>query len=539
MHTVFLVEDEPLIRQNIRNTIENSAGPYSCIGEAGDGELALAIIRDLKPDILITDIKMPFMDGLTLARHAKAIIPWLRIIIVSGYDDFKLAQQAIGVGVDQYLLKPVASKDLFGALHKASEQITEHKRHSISFLKEAPDEETMKNALISSLLEQLCSGEIVADEALRRADEIGINVLGKRYAVLICLLEGKGGYPNRQAIASKVKFMLVEDPDVLYFLSGVDHVVLIIKGKADIDVTEKAYHTAQTLKHEVEDDGDTLLTVSISSVTPRISGIQDAFHEARILLKTFGQTNRGRIYCAGDIGRIQGSVAAPAGTFFNVNIENRLKFAIAEDVPAIVEEFTRNLDTDEMQGVLYRYYILMDLTNTAIRIIRNFNPDADPNEIAGHFADLRQVFQSALSTEESAGLATRICFKTIELRDRGNSSHHVKLVRRACEYIEANYNSPDISLNTVAAHVNLSPAHFSTIFSQEMSVTFIDHLTNVRMEKVKEMLASTDEKVVTIAFNVGYNEPNYLSYLFKKREGLTPKEFRLQNRHQRGEVRAL
>ncbi len=539
MHTVFLVEDEPLIRQNIRNTIENSAEPYACIGEAGDGELALAIIRDLKPDILITDIKMPFMDGLTLARHAKAIIPWLRIIIVSGYDDFKLAQQAIGVGVDQYLLKPVASKDLFGALHKASEQITEHKRHSISFLKEAHDEETVKNALVSSLLEQLCSGEIVADEALRRADEIGINVLGKRYAVLICLLEGKGGHPNRQAIASKVKFMLVEDPDVLYFLSGVDHVVLIIKGNADIDVTEKAYHTAQTLKHEVEDDGDTLLTVSISSVTPRISGIHDAFHEARILLKTFGQTNRGRIYCAGDIGRIQGSVAAPAGTFFNVNIENRLKFAIAEDIPVIVEEFTRNLDTDEMQGVLYRYYILMDLTNTAIRIIRNFKPDADPNEIAGHFVDLRQVFQSAMSAEEFAGLATQICLKTIELRNRGNSSHHVKLVRRACEYIEANYNSPDISLNTVAAHVALSPAHFSTIFSQEMSVTFIAHLTNVRMEKVKEMLASTDEKVVTIAFSVGYNEPNYLSYLFKKREGLTPKEFRLQNRHQQGEVRAL
>lgn len=72
MHTVFLVEDEPLIRQNIRNTIENSAEPYACIGEAGDGELALAIIRDLKPDILITDIKMPFMDGLTLAQIGRA-----------------------------------------------------------------------------------------------------------------------------------------------------------------------------------------------------------------------------------------------------------------------------------------------------------------------------------------------------------------------------------------------------------------------------------------------------------------------------------
>lgn len=536
MHTVFLVEDEPLIRENIRNAIAKSTEPYSCIGEAGDGELALSIIRDLKPDILITDIKMPFMDGLTLARHAKAISPWLRIIIVSGHDEFELAREAICVGVDNYLLKPVASKDLFEALHKASEQIKEHKRHSVSFLKEATDEETMKSARVITLLEHLCGGEITADEALRRADELGIDILSDRYVVMISLIEGKGGYPNRQTIASKVKFMVAEDPDVLCFLSGVDNVVLIVKGAADIDITEKAYHTAQTLKHELEDDGATLLTVSISSVINRISGIRDAFHEASILLRTFGQTNGGRIFCAGDIGRIESPVTS--GSFFNVNIENRLKFAIAEDVPEIVEELAKKLDIDEMQSVLYRYYILMDLTSAAMRILRNFNPDTDPDEIARHFADFRQVFHSAISAQEFAELATRICLKTIELRNRGNSSHHVKVVRRACEYIQENYNSPDISLNTVAAHVALSPAHFSTIFSQEMSITFIEYLTNVRIEKVKEMLAFTDEKIINIAFNAGYNEPNYLSYLFKKREGLTLKEYRLRKRPQGGKVKA-
>jgi two-component system, response regulator YesN len=539
MHTVFLVEDEPLIRQNIRNAIEKSDEPFSCIGEAGDGELALSIMQDLKPDILITDIKMPFMDGLTLARHAKAISPWIRIIIVSGHDEFELARQAICVGVDNYLLKPVAGKDLFDALHKASEQISEHRRLSASSLKEASDKETVNSALVIDLLERLCGGEFTADEALRRADELGIDILSDRYVVLVSLFEGRGGYPNREAIASKVKFTVGEDPDVLYFLNGVDNAVLIIKGSADIDVTEKAYHTAQVLKHEVEDDGAAQLTVSISSVTHRISGIRDAFHEASILLKTFGQTNWGRIFCAGDIGRIESPITSSAGSFFNLNIENRLKFAIAEDVPAIVEEFAKNLDIDEMQSVLYRYYILMDLTSTAMRIIRNFNPDTDPNEIAGHFVDIRQVFHSAISAREFADLATRICLKTIELRNCGNSSHHVKVVRRACEYIQENYSSPDICLNTVASHVALSPAHFSTIFSQEMSITFIEYLTNVRMEKVKEMLAFTDEKLVNIAFNVGYNEPNYLSYLFKKREGLTLKEYRLRKKPQGGKVKVL
>ena len=430
MHTVFLVEDEPLIRQNIRNAIEKHPESYTCIGEAGDGELALSIIQDLKPDILITDIKMPFMDGLTLARHAKAITPWLRVIIVSGHDEFELARQAICVGVDNYLLKPVATKDLLESLHKTSEQIMDHKRQSVSFLKEASDEETIKNALVSTLLEQLCGGEITADETLRRADDLGIDILGKRYVVLIGLLEGKGGYPNRQAITSRIKFMLVEDPEVLYFLSGVDNVVLIIKGTTDIGVTEKAYHTAQTLKHEVEDDGASLLTVSISGVTSRLSGIRDVFHEACILLKTFGQTNRGRIFSTRDIGRIECPSSASVNCFFNVNIENRLKFAVAEDVPAIIEEFTRNIDVDEIQSVLYRYYILMDLTNTAIRIIRNFNPDKDPAELAGHLVDPGQVFQSAISVGEFTEIATRICLETIRLRNSGSISPHVKLVRR-------------------------------------------------------------------------------------------------------------
>ncbi len=538
MHTVFLVEDEPLIRQNIRNTIENGTEPYTCVGEAGDGELALSIIQDLKPDILVTDIKMPFMDGLTLAQHAKSIIPWIRIIIVSGYDDFDLARQAIGIGVDQYILKPVAGKDLFAALRKASEKIEEHKRQSVTFLRDLSDEEMVKNALAGALLEQLCGGEIGADEALRRADELKIELLSKCYVVLIALCECKEGYPNRQALASKVKFMLTQETDVLYFLSGADHVVLIVKGAAEIDITGKAYHVAQTLKHEVEDDGSNRLTVSVSGTVNRISGIHDAFHEAGILLKTFGQTHRGRIFCAGDLGRIKASVVSSIDDFLNVNIENKLKFAIPEDVPAIVEELTRNLDADEMQGLLYRYYILMDLTAAAMRIIRNFNPTMDPTELAGHFVDIKQVFHSAISAQEFTELATKICMKTIELRDRGNTSHHKKVVRRACEYIQANYNNPDISLNTVAAHVALSPTHFSTIFAQEMSVTFIDHLTAVRMERVKELLETTDDKIVSIAFSVGYNEPNYLSYLFKKREGLSPKEYRQKKKGQPGDESA-
>ena len=103
MYQIFVVEDELLIRQSIRNVIENMPGPYALCGEASDGEMALAMMQDLMPDILLTDIRMPFLDGFGLIRHARAMMPWLKVVIISGYGDFSFAQQAIDLGVDRYL----------------------------------------------------------------------------------------------------------------------------------------------------------------------------------------------------------------------------------------------------------------------------------------------------------------------------------------------------------------------------------------------------------------------------------------------------
>ena len=101
MYQIFVVEDELLIRQSIRNAVEKMQGPYVFCGEASDGEMALSMMQDLMPDILLTDIRMPFLDGFGLIRHAKAMMPWLKTVIISGYGDFEFAQKAITLGVDQ------------------------------------------------------------------------------------------------------------------------------------------------------------------------------------------------------------------------------------------------------------------------------------------------------------------------------------------------------------------------------------------------------------------------------------------------------
>ena len=127
MYQIFVVEDELLIRQNIRNMVEKMQGPYAFCGEASDGEMALSMIQELMPDILLTDIRMPFLDGLGLIRHAKAMMPWLKVAIISGYGDFEYAQKAISLGVDQYLLKPVRQAELVQAVEAMAAQIEKTK----------------------------------------------------------------------------------------------------------------------------------------------------------------------------------------------------------------------------------------------------------------------------------------------------------------------------------------------------------------------------------------------------------------------------
>lgn len=130
MIKIFLVEDESIIRQGIKNNIDWASNGFELVGEAGDGEYAYPMILKSQPDILLTDVKMPFMDGLELSRLVKKALPKTKIIILSGYNEFDYAKEAIKIGISDYLLKPITSASLTSALKKVAEQILEEQESS-------------------------------------------------------------------------------------------------------------------------------------------------------------------------------------------------------------------------------------------------------------------------------------------------------------------------------------------------------------------------------------------------------------------------
>ena len=136
MYSVFLVDDEPIVLEGIRTKIDWDNSGFSFAGEATDGEIALSMIHELKPDILITDIKMPFMDGLQLAAAVKKIQPWIKIIILSGHDEFDYAKKAISIGIEDYLLKPFTSEEVIASLKKTAEQMLTCTAYTAAFFQQ-------------------------------------------------------------------------------------------------------------------------------------------------------------------------------------------------------------------------------------------------------------------------------------------------------------------------------------------------------------------------------------------------------------------
>lgn len=128
MMRVFIADDEEIIRDGIRNCIEKEQGRFLFAGEAPDGEMALPMLMEMKPDVLITDIRMPFMDGLELAKVVRRTMPWLRIVFLSGHDEFEYAQKAVSLHADAYLLKPVSSAQLLETLGQVAEQIEQEQQ---------------------------------------------------------------------------------------------------------------------------------------------------------------------------------------------------------------------------------------------------------------------------------------------------------------------------------------------------------------------------------------------------------------------------
>ena len=275
---VFLADDEIVVREGIRESFPWDETPYTLVGEAPDGEMALPIIRDTNPDIVITDIRMPFMDGIELCRIIRAQMPWIGIIVLSGYDEFEYARQCIRLGVREYLVKPINAENLREALDKVSEQLNEERKtieHAASLrARLGSDEQLVKEKLIASLYSEEAAAED-SHSVLKHLHSMGCNVIAPFYAVVDAAFDpvGKG---------QEVAFNLSESSGgVMHASSSRTGAALLVLGDNAGDAEERAYAFATSLVRELERIGCDKIRVGIGDIVDTPEEILRSFKTAR------------------------------------------------------------------------------------------------------------------------------------------------------------------------------------------------------------------------------------------------------------------
>ena len=526
MYQIFVVEDELLIRESIRKVIESMPGPYAFCGEASDGEMALSMMQDLMPDIVLTDIRMPFLDGFELIRHAKAIMPWLKVVIISGYGDFEFAQKAISLGVDQYLLKPIRPHELTKAIVDMGQRIEADKQRISN---PGYDSDEVHYALRQHFMQQLLYGGLNTSTLLEKARSLKIDVVSPCYQLALFSFGPEADYHLLQITVQHLMERL-EMP--LHYFTESNQLTVLCDGQDEEQLSEKVYRFITILRHELRELCPVITTV-VGSVVNRLSNVCHAYRTASDLLRKVYGVSLGQVVDVSDAAQISAEMIE-LGDPFGPAFQQKLQRIAIQDIPQLVGEALDSPEGNRFGSTLMRYYALIDLLKMTVEQIVKAQPGLDAKDVATQLSAEYDVMTASGSLPAFREAAIQLLQRSVSLRTENLSAmKYSHVISKAEKYVAENFCDPNISLISVAKYVGLSAAHFSTVFSQTVGRSFINYLTAMRIERAKELLTTTNMKLATIAMEIGYNEPNYFSHVFRKLEGITPKEYR--NRSQGGD----
>lgn len=533
---VFLVEDEMVIRRGIKNSIDWEKEGYIFCGEASDGELAYPMIIKEKPDILITDIRMPFMDGLELCKLVKKELPNIKILILSGYDEFDYAKEAIRLGVTEYLLKPISSGKLLEALNGVSESIRREKedkdlvRKYMEEMRENTEHEKQK------FFEQMIAGNLSMADALETGKKYEMNLSAGMYNLL--LFRFTLGKENRKSgeLLGEAEYAIEKLTErleyVFEFQRGVEGWAFLLMADNEEQMSERVKELSKDLEEIMKNYSTIAYFGGIGQPVARLRELEESFREAERALAARFTMELNRIISVEDI-----RMAQNVDTLDDIEItsfgeiektrtmlEKFLNNGAEDEIDEFVDVYINELPEENLKSVLMRQYIIMD----AYIVMMSFCEKIEgiEGEMQAQSEELKNSMKTIQTLEEIKNYIRMLLKKIIGVRDTISGRRYSDIIEIAKDQIRKTYMSDEISLNTIAAEVGMSPSYFSSIFSKEMGKTFVEYLTEIRMDRAKELLMCSSMKTSEIGYEVGYKDPHYFSYIFKKTQNCTAKEFR-------------
>lgn len=530
MIKIFLVEDEIVVREGIKNIVDWESHGYDFCGEASDGELAFPMIQKLRPDIVITDIKMPFMDGVELTKLIKKELPETEIVFLSGYAEFEYAREGIRLGIAQYLNKPISSTELLKVVDELADKITKRKLEESLKDKYIKDEEEVLEMERRKFFAHMVSGDMNASEILENARKLSIDITALCYNICLVKMKAHGNAieeysPSIMEIYDRMSAMN-GDSHLCVFNTYLEGKAVLIKGESEAEISQIRKKYCDEFKEVMKDYPDISYFVAIGKPVNRIGEIADSYERASYAFAHRFMVDGSGIYSFEDIEKkdsINDKLNLSEIDLKQIErkrVNEFLKTANRDEAGYFVEEFFNNLGAETLKSNMFRQYIVMDVYFCVCEFVEE--KGYDRSEIAEF-----DIASGALSNiDKTKEYITKIIVQALEIRDNSSADKYGDIVREIKEYIEQHYNEDELGLNELAEVINFSPNHLSMVFSQETGTTIIKYLTDFRMNKAKELLKGTGKRSSEISLEVGYKDPHYFSFLFKKTQGVTPTQYR-------------
>ncbi len=517
MYTTILVDDEMFVRKGLRNLIDWNAHGFEVVDEADNGEDALELIERIQPDVVVTDIRMPVLDGLELIGRALARRPQTSFIIISGYNDFGYAQQAVRYGVSDFILKPIDERELTAALTQLGEKIARRKLlggSGTDLLKER-----MVEALIRGEFDDALAAGWSKELKVDRAKEICYAFIEVNDMHAWNAPRFPSSEPMRERIKRAIQEAGLAGDDLFLVEHHGRFGLLIARGCADRDEAGAASYAAR-LQRELSERLNLVVYVYLGKPVDDIASLQASYLSAKETLqyKYIRQDSRLITYAHAQQGTANYAVIDDAVyRRLSEQLEEYNADRIVGEVDALFREFRdRRFAPEAVKGAV-RHAV-----NGALSLVRGMEGD---ERRLGSLEPIVSWQDSNVSPAELKRLLTNFLLECAETVCRLRKEYAKGGIQKIKAYIEAHYNE-NISLKSIASVFYMNPVYLGQLFKKTYGLHFNEFLLHIRIGEAKKLLRQTDCRIYEIAEKVGFGSADYFVTRFEKLENMTPTEYR-------------
>lgn len=529
LYNVLLVDDEADVLQAMKKKIDWEALGFCLAGTAENGQEALEMAEQLHIDVVMTDIKMPYMDGLTLCKNLKQSYRNMKVIIYSGFDDFEFAREAVHLEAEEYLLKPISAGDMEAAFSKVRKKLDQEydecrnlNRLSEYYRKSLP---AMREQLVMGILEGRIAGERA--RAMMETYEICLDSPFYVVAALYMDVNPREEQPQpAQLFTLSLKDMVqdyLKNRTRFFSTAFLDQVIVIFMLDEREEIDQVLYHLDQICKM-----GFRVLKSSVTAAVGQICANTDALHtsyeEAVNAMEYRSILGSGQVLYINDIEPCSEENILVTEHEFQ-NLVHAVKLGNRDETNAAIAQIMDSIRKERISPGQYQL-LFMELLSELMKIGRAYK--LHPNQIFGEHAGSWQELYRMVTVDELEGWLQEVCTNLRHVLRHERRDSAARLTEQAKAYIEEHYKESDLSADSLCRCLNVSAAYFSTIFKREVGMSFVAYLTKIRLEHALELLRTTEDKTYIIASRVGYMEPNYFSYVFKKQYGISPSKYRAE-----------